>query len=328
MKRIGVLVVFVAAAALSGGANSHAAMTTANGFCFQSPDNRLVPCNTSPTPTRALILPNKTVSISGPVSAPLDTTTYLVTITSSVACFALDEPVLVYPMGGGNGAAVLSPLQPAGAAGPSPQSVVIHVDPATTTATLSLEVLNRALGTGGLVVKAVWPAESVERLVRVINPASPTAVPTVPPGAATNTPVPTATAIPTATAVPTATATATGTPGPTPTSTPTGQAFFVRTCITPNPSLPLDFPTIYVQTLPNAVCTSSVLYSNNSQPNNFAGGPQTAGPDGFAVFPFQQQTVAPTGVVMAQCTLNGARLSARAAFTVNQPTTPTPGPTR
>lgn len=182
MKRIGVLVVFVAAVALSGGANSHAAMTTVNGFCFQSPDNRLVPCNTSPTPTTALILPNKTVSVSNPVSAPLDTTTYLVTITSSVACFASDEPVLVYPMGGGNGAAVLSPLRPAGAAGPSPQSVAIHVDPATTTATLSLEVLNRAVGTGGLVVKAVWPAESVERLVRVINPATPAAVPSVPPG--------------------------------------------------------------------------------------------------------------------------------------------------
>lgn len=322
MKRIAVLVVLVAAAALSGGENSHAAMTAVNGFCFQSPYNTVVPCTTSPTPTRALILPNKTLSVSGPVAAPLDTTTYLVTITSSIACFALDEPILVYPMGGGNGAAVLSPLQPAGTAGPSPQSVVVHVDPATSTATLSLEVLNRALGTGGLVVKAVWPAESVERLVRVINPATPTAVPTVPPGAATNTPVPTATAIPTATA------TATGTPGPTPTSTPTGQAFFVRTCITPNPSLPLDSSTIYVQTVPNAVCTASVLYSNNSQPTNFAGGPQTAEADGFAVFPFQQQTVAPAGVVLAQCTLNGASLSARAPFTVNQPTTPTPGPTR
>ncbi|MDQ2742882.1 MAG: hypothetical protein M3Z66_11390, partial [Chloroflexota bacterium] len=188
-------------------------------------------------------------------------------------------------------------------------------------ATLSLEVLNRAVGPGGLVVKAVWPAESVERLVRVINPATPTAVPTVPPGAATNTPVPTATA------VPAATATAKDPPGPTPTSTPTGQAFFVRSCITPNPSLPLDFPTIYVQTLPNAVCTASVLYSNNSQPISFAGGPQTAGPDGFAVFPFQQQTVTPAGEVMAQCTLNGASLSARARFIVNQPTTPTPGPT-
>jgi len=322
MKRIGALVVLVVAAALTGGENSHAAMTAVNGFCFRSPYNTLVPCNTSPTPTRALILPNKTLSVSGPVAAPLDTTTYTVTITSSVACFALDEPVVVYPMGGGNGAAVLSPLQPVGAAGPSPQSVIVHVDPTTTRATLSLEVLNRSLGTGGLVVKAVWPAERVERLVRVIDPATPTAPPTVPPGAATDTPIATATAIPIATA------TATGTPGPTPTSPPTGQAFFVRTCITPNPSLPIDSPTIYVQTLPNAVCTASVLYSNNSQPNNFAGGPQTAGPDGFAVFPFQQQTIAPAGVVTAQWTLNGASLSASAAFTVNQPITPTPVPTR
>ncbi len=87
MKRIAVLVVLVAAAALSGGENSHAAMTAVNGFCFQSPYNTVVPCTTSPTPTRALILPNKTLSVSGPVAAPLDTMTYLVTITSEHCLF-------------------------------------------------------------------------------------------------------------------------------------------------------------------------------------------------------------------------------------------------
>src|SRR5207302_1107540 len=53
---------------------------------------------------------------------------------------------------------------------------VVIVDPNTGTATFSLEVLNTAIGTQGLVVKAVFPFERIERFATVISGSSTTSV--------------------------------------------------------------------------------------------------------------------------------------------------------
>jgi hypothetical protein len=115
---------------------------------------------------------NKSVSVSAPVAGPsgTGTTTYTVTITANDVCGQplTGEPVQVYAVGNA-GAVVLAPLFGGTALGTSNATVVLGTGGAPAgTATLSLEVLNAALGNNGLLIKAVFPLEGIERFVTVI----------------------------------------------------------------------------------------------------------------------------------------------------------------
>jgi len=98
---------------------------------------------------------------------PNGTTTYTVTITATDICGnpVYGEPVNVFLLGNA-GAAVLAPTG-ANAIVTGTNTSTVFLD-ATGTAVLSLEILNTAIGTQGLVVKAVFPLERVERFVTVV----------------------------------------------------------------------------------------------------------------------------------------------------------------
>jgi hypothetical protein len=120
----------------------------------------------------------KTLTVTplpGGVGGPSGTTSYTVTITGTDICGnpILGEPVNVFALGNA-GAVVLAPFGPGSSNGTNSATVFLSTGtgaftgiPAGT-ATLSLEVLGTALGNGGLVVKAVFPLERVERFVTVI----------------------------------------------------------------------------------------------------------------------------------------------------------------
>lgn len=109
----------------------------------------------------------KSIVVGAAITGPAGTTTYPVTVT------ALDisgnpltgETVNVYALGNA-GAVVLAPTSLGGVSnGNAAATVTIG---ANGTATLSLEVLPNALGTNGLVLKAVFPRESIERFAQVV----------------------------------------------------------------------------------------------------------------------------------------------------------------
>lgn len=112
---------------------------------------------------------NKSVSVSSAVAGPTGTgtQTYTVTIKAFDICGLplVGEPVQVYAVGNA-GAVVLAPVG-AGGTALSTSNAIVTIGTAGT-ATLSLEVLTAALGTNGLLIKAVFPLEGIERFVTVI----------------------------------------------------------------------------------------------------------------------------------------------------------------
>jgi hypothetical protein len=115
---------------------------------------------------------NKSVSVSAPVAGPAGTgtTTYTVTLTANDVCGRplTGEPVQVYAVGNA-GAVVLAPMFGGTALSPTNAQVILGTGGAPAgTATLSLEILNAALGNSGLLIKAVFPLEGIERFVTVI----------------------------------------------------------------------------------------------------------------------------------------------------------------
>jgi hypothetical protein len=123
----------------------------------------------------------KSLTVSAGTPGPAGTTSYVVTITAKDVCgnALFGEPVQVYALGNA-GAAVLAPVSAGVVLSANTTSAVLTVDPNTGQAVLSLEVLNTAIGTQGLVVKAVFPFERVERFVTVIPGTTPGATVNVP----------------------------------------------------------------------------------------------------------------------------------------------------
>ena len=106
----------------------------------------------------------KSLSVTPGPTAPVGTgiTNYNVTITALDICGnpLVGEPVQVFALGNA-GAVVLAPLGTGTSLGTGVANVVIG---SAGTATLSLEVLQSAIGNQGLVIKAVFPMEKVERI--------------------------------------------------------------------------------------------------------------------------------------------------------------------
>jgi hypothetical protein len=120
----------------------------------------------------------KDVTVTGPTAGPAGTSAYVVTITALDVCGnpIAGEPIQVFALGNA-GAAVLAPVSFGAAVVSGTTSSVVTVIPAGNpgagTATLSLEVLNTAIGTQGLVVKAVFTFERIERFATVISGSTP-----------------------------------------------------------------------------------------------------------------------------------------------------------
>jgi hypothetical protein len=281
------------------------------------PGNPVTPAPTT-APSRALILPNKTLTVSPPFTvAGSPVSNYTVTVTSSEECFPLDEPINIYTLGNPS-AIALSPISANIMGGQDKNHLTFTVDPMTHTAIFSLEVFNAALDATGLAVKAVWSIEGVERVVTLVPPATATPTATELPGQATDTPTVTPTVAPTTTPTVTGTPPATATATPTATPVPAGS-LPLRTCIEPNPVPSTGQGTLFGQTTPGAVCTASVKFGNGKTPVGFDGGPQTALRDGFVVFPFASSTTAGSGTAKVTCTLNGVTVSSISTFLISQP---------
>lgn len=116
----------------------------------------------------------KTLTVSAGSPGPAGTTSYLVTITATDVCGnpITGEPIQVYALGNA-GAVVLAPVSVGAVLQANANSAVVTVRSDTGTATLSLEVLNTAIGTQGLVIKAVFPFEAIERFATVISGTTP-----------------------------------------------------------------------------------------------------------------------------------------------------------
>jgi len=124
----------------------------------------------------------KAVTVSPATAGPVGTTSYTVTITARDICGGglVGEPIQVFAFGN-PGAVILAPIG-TGNTSLSTTSAVVQVGAATGTATLSLEVLNQAVGNNGVVIKVVFPVEGIERFA-------------IPPGLAPSAPTSTATQI-------------------------------------------------------------------------------------------------------------------------------------
>jgi hypothetical protein len=295
------------------------------GSCFITPYFTYSPtCSVTPIPTsvgtRPLIVPNKTLSVTpaGSITGS-PVSNYTVTVTSSVACFSLNEPIDLFTLGNPS-AVALSALTPSSIVPQDKNHYRFSVDPVTHTATFSLEALSAALDASGLAVKAVWPLEGIERVNTLVQAATATPTQTPIPGQATDTPTITPTSTPTIAPTPTGTppATSTATATSTPTPVPTGP-LLLRTCVDPNPVPSAGQGTIFGQTTPGAVCTASVKFNNGQTPANFDGGPQTALSDGFVLFPFASSSTAGAGVAKVTCTLNGLTQASVTNFLITQP---------
>ncbi|GAC1327342.1 MAG: hypothetical protein NVSMB22_18810 [Chloroflexota bacterium] len=273
--------------------------TTFNGLCVTPPYNSISQCPVSPTPTRALIAPTKTLTIGNGSPGPAGSTNYNVSITSRFACFTLNEPVTVYALTDNPGAVAITAVHPS--VGSKGSSVSIFPDPVTGTADLALEVFKGLLGPAGLDLKAVWPIEGVERVATVVEPAT--------------TPAATGTAVPATPGVPAAT---------------TPSSFSLRACVDPTPVTTGQGATLYAQTLPGAVCTASVV-DPEGKPADFTGAAQTALSDGLVIYPFTAGQTPGQGVAVVQCSLNGQVLRTTVTFSIEPPntagiTTPTAPP--
>jgi hypothetical protein len=258
-------------------------------------------------PTVVGVAPNKSLSISGPEQGPAGTSAYTVNVTSELACFPLTEPIDVATFGS-PGAAILLPVFPGTIPFQGTQHSVVTVDPTTHTAQLSLEVLNAEVGPGGLGVKAYWRLEQVSRLAQVIAPVPPTEAPT-----AVNTAVPVETA--------TSTSGTPATSAATPTSTPVITAFTVAACVAPNPVPGASTATLYGETTPGAICTSTVTFSGGTVPTDFTGSAETANSSGIVAWPFTASSTASGGTGIVTCTIGPTTETGSTTFTI------TPGPT-
>lgn len=282
--------------------SSPSTITSFNGYCFGGPYTTLLPC-ASPTPTRTPLTPVKSLSVGNAIPAPDGTTTYPVRLTSQLACFSLDEPIEVSTLGS-TAASALTALDPTQSEN-GPNGLVVRVDPDTGQATLSLEVVNAALGAEGLALKAVWPLEQVEHIILI-------ATPSVSPTPATS-----------PTAGPTAT--------PSATPIPTPQPFAVRACTIPQAvagsSITAGHITLYGRTAPGATCTPQVTYYLNGQfwrtasteADRLDAGPQVAGEDGLVLYPFVANTVADFGIATVTCSgISAGPATACTAFLIAQ----------
>ncbi|HZS94268.1 MAG TPA: hypothetical protein VFA78_05685 [Chloroflexota bacterium] len=319
MRRLALSLCVVALLVVGAGYRHTSAddITVFNGSCFASPSNTLIPCSTlTPTAPPPLVEPVKELGVGGGTTGPYGVTGYPVNLTSTFVCFALNEPINVYTLGS-PGATALTPLfpDPDTATQNAADSVTTYVDAATGQAQLELEVRNSSVGPEGVVVKAVWPQEGVERLVTVIS------------GSATATPAPTTTATPTGTPPPTAT------PAPTATATPVSSSgpFTAQACVQPSVLRGYDFKggsgILYGRTTPGATCTAGISYYNN--PHSYIGGPtstefdgtvQTAAADGLVTYPLTEDSKADYGIALVTCVppTIGSRVIACAAFLVAQ----------
>nr|MDQ2737680.1 hypothetical protein [Actinomycetota bacterium] len=113
---------------------------------------------------------SKSVTVSAGTAGPVGTTAYIVTVTALDLCGTPlnGEPIQVYALGNA-GAAVLAPVSYGTLISAGTTSAVVTPNVTSGTATFSLEVLNTAIGNQGLIVKVVFPLESVERFATVIS---------------------------------------------------------------------------------------------------------------------------------------------------------------
>lgn len=330
MRRLVLLTGILAVVAVGSVSVSHSETKAQADYCYSG--SNIVPC---PSPTVALssVSPMKDLTVSGPTPGPAGTTSYLINVTSHIACFALTEPTDVYALAN-SGVAALSPLYPPQAV-TEPQHVRVFVAQSSDvipegTARLLLEVVNRFVDGGGLAVKAVWPQEQVEKIVSLIVPATATPTATLYPAQSTPT------------SLPTAEPTATGTLTPTPTATAIPQPFFVHACVQPSflagHALGGQSATLYGHTVPGAFCIPDVTYSNGDSPSDDAylselATGAVANQYGIVEFPFFEDTVADSGVGTVSCASPGNEVaSASDSFVIigsapSAPaTTPTEGP--
>lgn len=319
MKRTSLLIVVVAVmSALMVSGRTHASIIPGSGVgpvygtlvtCYSLP--KQTPCPTATPNTIAAIYPVKSMSVSGAIAGPYGVNDYGISIVSQVGCFSLTEPILVSALGN-HGEAIFRQVSPPLVGGnPYQASVVVGPDG---TATLAMEVWSSQVGPAGLVVKAVWPEEGVERLQSVIPPSATTPLP------ATATSVPTAVP-PTATGTPPATATSGPTGTPAPTSTATAVPLTVSTCYNQKASA------IDIRTAPGASCTLSLSFNNGpALTTGYNQGPFVMPSTGVGEDPFTAPPGATVGTAVTTCTLDGQTASDTLNLAIPTPT-PLPTPT-
>lgn len=319
MKRTSLLIVVVAlASALMVSGNTHASIIPGSGVgpiygnsvtCYSLP--KQTPCPTATPNTIPEIFPVKSMSVSGAIAGPYGVDNYSIGIVSQVGCFSLTEPILVSALGN-HGEAVFRQVSPPLVGGnPYQANVVVGPDG---TATLAMEVWSSQVGPAGLVVKAVWPEEGVERLQSVIAPSATTPLP------ATATAVPTAVP-PTATGTPPATATAGPTVTPVPTETTTPVPLTVSSCYNQKTSA------IDIRTAPGASCTLALSFNNGPVLNaGYNQGPFVMPPSGVGEDVFTAPPGATVGTAVTTCTLDGQTASDTLNLAIPTPT-PLPSPT-
>lgn len=340
MKRLAVALLLVLAL-MSTRARSHAQTAGPPIYCYNTPTYTYVPCTPTAAPTAPPITPDKALDVSGPVQENPEISQYLLTITSRLACFPLQEPVDVFTVGN-VGEAVLSPATPGSIPIQKPDTYQLSVDPLTGQAELSLEVWGRAVGPQGLGVKAFWPEENVDRVAQILAPPAPTPTATRIPGTPNSAipPPPTTTTsaeqarferqmgrlAPLLQQDETSTPTATATSSPsTPTATPaSGAGFFVRACVTPNPTAGAPQATVWAQSVPGAVCSAAVRFSNGTTAPDLASLQQTIPDTTVAGAVFDIPGGVTGGTATVTCSYAGYNDTASADFTVSAaPPTPT-----
>jgi hypothetical protein len=304
------LVLVMIPAALLGRGWTPAHGAVAGHVCFDPATYVQAACTPTPAATAVAIPITKTLNVSAALPTGPGISNYYVTLQSSMACFPLNEPIDVYTFGN-TGEAALSPATPGTFPVQNPDQYRVTPDQFGT-AVLSLEVFTAGVGPDGLTVKAIWPQEGVEQIAPVI------------PGA---TPGPTDTGTPEpATATPVMSPSPTPTPGPTETATAvptTTRPFFLRTCVSPNPTGTSTQATVYVETLPGATCTASVTFSNGTTAADLADVAQTVGSPGTAGFTFTVDQTATSGTAAVTCAYDGESGKSASGFLIGSPT-PTP----
>jgi hypothetical protein len=247
-------------------------------------------------PTLTPLAPVKLLSVSGAVPGPLGVNSYTISVTSSIGCFSLSEPVLLSVLGN-HGEAVLRQTNPLVIGG---NPYLVRVAPSSSgTATIAMEVWTSQVGPAGLVVSAIWPEEGVERLQTVFAPSA--------------TPVPTEVVTP-APAV---------TPGPT--ATPVPKPLTLATCYSAATS------SIDIQSVPGAVCTLSLSLTQGFAPHTtYNSGPFVIPDTGVGEVPFTPAPTTPVptpasgtpvaapngGTAVTTCSAGGQTVTDRLTFTV------------
>lgn len=323
MRRLLLSMLLIAGAAVVGTGRSRAEVTQINGYCFSGAFNTLVVCpGTAPVaPTAVPAAPVKSMVVSSPIAGPDNTTLYTIGIISQESCFALPETTNVYALGS-PGSAVFTQVYPVtGAAGTGAISLMVDQHTGTNlsgTAELALEINNKTVGPEGIVLKAVWPQEQVERVQVIVPPAPATATATVSAGSPTSTPTPTATSTPVPTDTPTPTPTSVTAP---PTATPVPAVLAVHACVQPpilnGQSLGGDSAVLQGLSAPDASCTGTIEYLDGTRLPPFAD-VQNADSTGLVSFPFTEKTTSGGGVAQVRCTLGTQSASSCTGFLVLQ----------